>query len=150
MGVVPKPVAQVKPASGTAGILDLSVEPSVEVFEGEASLGRTPLKISLSAGRHTLRFKAEDKGIDTVRNVDIKANRENEERVRVGKGQVQLTAPEGARVEVDGRKIGTAPLNPFPVYEGNHKIVVYVGKAKWQQPFRLQPGEKMYFTVERQ
>jgi len=142
--------ASAPPTSSKSGMLDLSTEPLVEVLEGEISLGRAPLRISLAAGRHVLRLRSKENGIDVTRSIEIKAGRENEERIRVGKGQVQLTAPEGAKVEVDGRRIGTAPLDPFPVYEGSHKIVVWVGKAKWQQPFSLQSGEKMYFTVEQE
>ena len=49
---------------------------------------------------------------------------------------------------MDGKRIGTAPMKEITVYEGAHRVLVTVGKAKWSEPFSLHAGENVRFNVE--
>ena len=40
------------------------------------------------------------------------------------------------------------PVPEIPAYEGQHRIQVTLGNAKYSQPFSLRPTETMYITVE--
>jgi PEGA domain-containing protein len=51
-------------------------------------------------------------------------------------------------VILDGKTVGKAPVKEIPAYEGQHRIQVTLGKAKYAQPFNLRNTETMYITVE--
>ncbi len=73
--VKPRPIAG-------KGRLDLRVNPWAEVFEGQKSLGLTPLPpLELPSGRHTLTLKNEKLGITRTMNVTIAHGRTTTVRV---------------------------------------------------------------------
>ena len=39
-------------------------------------------------------------------------------------------------------------MKEIKVYEGSHKILVTVGRAKWSEPFTIHSGENIRFNVE--
>lgn len=129
--------------------LELLVEPEVELSIDGQPVGRSPYAGPLDAGRHLVKLSDSTRGISTSRVVVVKGSGKTTERIYLAKGYVIVSAPEGAQVFIDGRKVGTAPLRgELEVYEGNHRILVTVGKAKWQQPFSLRANERMSFDVE--
>ena len=127
--------------------LELYVEPAVEVWLGQTSLGRTPLKTALPAGRHVLSLRNAALGISTARSVTVGASGRVSQSVYLARGYVNITAPEGATVRVNGKPYGSAPLGELSLYEGFHHLVVDAAGARWQQDFRLEPHQRMRFAV---
>ena len=128
--------------------LELSVTPPVDVSIDGRRVGRSPLTVNLSPGKHKLTLVDASKGINLTRSVTVGRTGKVRQDITIGQGSVSVTAPAGAIIFMDGRQVGAAPVPDFPVYEGSHRIMVTLGKAKWQQPFSLAGGETMTFNVE--
>jgi serine/threonine protein kinase len=141
-----KPVPPPVPAEPPS--LALTSEPPLDVFASGKSLGRTPLTVPMDAGKHTLTLTNKQLGISLTRPITVKPRGKSSQHINVGKGSVAVTAPQGSVIFVDGIKKGVAPVEEFEVYEGSHRILVNLGKAKWSQPFKVRPTERMYFNVE--
>ncbi len=132
-------------------VLELYVEPAVDIIIDGKELGRASWSGPMEPGRYVVKLKDESRGINTSRVVVVKARGKTVERIYLKKGYINVSAPDGASIFIDGKKVGTAPVRgEIGVYEGTHKIMVTVGKAKWQQGFSVRPNERMYFNVEPQ
>lgn len=130
------------------GTLALTVEPPVDVMLGNKPLGRAPFTISLPAGRHVLKLTNKAKGITTTRIVQIAPDTTTTERVYLRRGYINVVAPDGSQIFIDGKSMGKAPQRDIGLYEGSHKILVTVSTFRWQQAFDLKPDERTTFTVD--
>ncbi len=142
------PAVPAPPPVPTIVAVTISSEPSVDLsLDGEA-LGRTPWSGKLPPGRKVFRLTDKANNIATTRVLNVKGATMSET-FQVGKGSVGVRAPEGSIVFIDGNRAGAAPITgDIPVYEGNHKITVTFGKAKWSEPFSLGAKQRMDFNVE--
>lgn len=62
-------------------------------------------------------------------------------------GALTVQAPDGARVEVDGRALGTAPLPPIALAPGRHRVVVVEsGRVPFVQTLTVERAQAL--TVE--
>ncbi|MBX7101385.1 MAG: PEGA domain-containing protein, partial [Myxococcaceae bacterium] len=133
------------------GRLELETTPALELQIDGKSLGRTPFRGALSPGRKVLVLINKELGIRTTRVVTISPGETQTVNVSLSQGYVTLSAPEGASVFIDERRIGNAPIRgEIPVYEGAHKIIVHVGKARWNENFTIAGGQRVNFNVEQQ
>ena len=66
----------------------------------------------------------------------------------MNKGFVNVHAPKGATVQVDGRNVGKAPVDELDLYEGYHRLVVIVNGARWQKSFTVEPNQRVNFSVD--
>ncbi|HEY8206666.1 MAG TPA: serine/threonine-protein kinase [Myxococcaceae bacterium] len=134
------------PISNEPGQILLKVDPPVDVTMDGEHLGKTPLDAPAPNGKHTLKLSNAELGISVTRTLNVVGKTKQE--WSIGKGSVMVSAPDGATVILDGKTIGKAPVKEIPAYEGQHRIQVTLGKAKYSQPFALRPTETMYITVE--
>ncbi len=134
------------PTSNEPGQIILKVDPPVDVTMDGERLGRTPLDVPAPNGKHTLKLTNPQLGISVTRVLNVVGKTKQE--WSIGKGSVMVSAPDGATVVLDGKTIGVAPVKEIPAYEGQHRIQVTLGKAKYSQPFNLKATETMYITVE--
>ena len=134
------------PISNEPGEIVLKVDPPVDVTMDGEHLGKTPLDAPAPNGKHTLKLVNSDLGISVTRSINVVGKTKQE--FTIGKGSVMVSAPDGATVILDGRTVGKAPVKEIPAYEGQHRIQVTLGKAKYAQPFALRATETMYITVE--
>lgn len=150
--IPPVPVdAGMKVPAKTTATLTLESTPSLELTIDGKSLGKTPFRGELPPGRTVLVLANKDLGIRTTRVAMLKAGETESVTVTLKKGFVTLSAPDGARVQIDDRKIGNAPIRgEIPVWEGSHRITVLVGKARWSQAFNLAGDQRINFNVEHQ
>ena len=147
----PTPPPPPPPPAPDFGVLELDMDPPVEVFLDDKLLGRTPIKVRVPTGRKTFRLVNKDQGVSTARTFTITGGETTTESVRLGKGYVQLSAPEGAQVFIDGRRIGSAPIRgEIPVFAGSHKLEVTIGNAKWNEAFSVREGQRVSFNVQMQ
>ncbi len=128
--------------------LEVVVDPPMTVAIDGRVMGKSPLKTEVPTGTHKVTLTDPAQGLSLVRTVSVKpgANRLS---LKLGRGQVTVSAPAGAEVRIDGRVVGQAPLpGPVTVVEGSHRIQVNVNGARWQQAFTLGDNETMNFEVE--
>ncbi|MFL5343747.1 MAG: protein kinase domain-containing protein [Hyalangium sp.] len=129
--------------------LELIVDPRVEALLADGGvLGRTPVTVPLSAGRYVLSLSNPPLGINTARSVTVNPTGRTTVRVYLNKGYVNIRAPQGGIVQVDGHNVGTAPIEELDLYEGLHRLVVTVNGARWQKTFTLEANQRVTFTVD--
>jgi serine/threonine-protein kinase len=135
-------------AGPQTGILDLTVDPRVDVSLQGTLLGRTPLSVSLPPGRHVLALTNAVLGIQVARTFTITAGGRNSQQIYLNKGFVTVRAPKDAIVTVNDRLVGAAPVEELDLYEGTHQLLVIVNGARWQKTFKLEPGQRVSFDVD--
>jgi hypothetical protein len=120
--------ATVAAANGTT-IID-SQPRGLEVVIDEQVRGRTPVKLVLPLGNHTLKIQsnAEARSIP----LSIEAGTITSQFVDFGQsaqktGRLQIEGPQGSVVRLDGVVVGKSPLTLSDVAAGEHKIVVGTG-----------------------
>jgi serine/threonine-protein kinase len=130
-------------------LLELIVDPRVEALLPDGgTLGRTPLTAPMPPGRHVLSLTNPALGVNTARVVTVNPTDKTTVRIYLGKGYVNIRAPEAATVQVDGRNMGYAPLDELDLYEGQHRLVVIVDGARWTKSFTLEANQRVTFTVD--
>ncbi|NRD45261.1 serine/threonine-protein kinase [Corallococcus exiguus] len=135
-------------AGPVMGILDLTVEPRVEVTLNNALLGRTPLSASLPPGKHLLTFTNGALGISVSRTVTVAPTGRSAYQFFLNKAFINVRGPAGANVSVDGKPVGTVPVEELDVFEGYHRLNVNVGPSHWQKTFTIEPGQRVNFDVD--
>ncbi|RKH63754.1 serine/threonine-protein kinase [Corallococcus aberystwythensis] len=135
-------------AGPTMGILDLTVDPRVEVTLNNALLGRTPLSASLPPGKHLLTFTNGALGISVSRTVTVAPTGRSAYQFFLNKAFINVRGPAGANVTIDGKPAGTVPVEELDVYEGYHRLNVTVGPSHWQKTFTIEPGQRVNFDVD--
>jgi hypothetical protein len=136
-----------KPPAGAPSV-DVGSEPAGDVFVDGRRIGRSPLTRNVSRGKHKVRVADRALGIDQTRVVDVKSAH-----VKVlfafGKASLTVSAPEGAAVLVNGRRVGTGSTKDIELYEGNHKLVVTLGPARHEHAFSVRSGETYTYEVSK-
>jgi eukaryotic-like serine/threonine-protein kinase len=132
---------------GGRGMLELTTDPVTRVYDDKAFIGRTPFTAKLSAGVHQLHFRDSKLGIDYQRTYRIKPDGRHRDNLTFGKSKLQLVAPEGARVSLSGRDLGTAPFAPVEIYEGRYLLKVSLGGSTWSEWVDAPPGKTIDYKV---
>ena len=136
-------------AGPVMGMLDLTVEPRVEVTlnSNNTLLGRTPLSAPLPPGRHLLTFTNGALGISVSRTVTVAPTGRSAFQFFLNKAFINVRGPAGANVTIDGKPAGVVPVEELDVYEGYHRLLVTVGPSRWQKSFTIEPGQRVNFDV---
>lgn len=134
-------------ASGPPSI-EVTADPPGDVYVDGKRVGRAPLSRTVSRGRHKVRLHDKASGLDVTKRVDVKGPG-TPVRFAVGKGALTVTAPEGAAILLDGRKVGTGRVEALPVYAGPHRLTVQLGPARNEHDFRIAAGETYSYDVQR-
>jgi serine/threonine-protein kinase len=144
----PEPEPEQPRAAPARPTLEVVTTPQLQVFIDGRRVGRTPVKVPVSVGAHRVTLADPAQGIQVVRSVHAKPG-SNRLALRLGKGTMTVTAPPGCDVRIDGRHAGTTPLaSPLTIFEGNHRIQVNQGSAKWQQAFSVSDGQELTADVK--
>jgi hypothetical protein len=141
----PELVAPSRPV--TTGKLELDVDPPVAVYLGERRLGRTPLEVDLEDGTHTLRFVDRRRFLDYERRFTVRAGRKRTWSHVFGMSVLEIEAPAGAKVYLDKRKVGIAPVKPLDVVEGKHRLRVIFAGQKLEETLDVPPSRRMNYRV---
>jgi hypothetical protein len=67
--------------------------------------------------------------------------------VAVGSSSMEVTAPAGSQIFLDGHLAGTAPAPPIHFHPGTHTIKVQMGKTTFNKTFRADPNEALTLNV---
>jgi len=152
------PVPTPSPAVGTTAparpaVLKVTARPWAEVFVNGESRGYTPRvrELSLPAGTYQLRFV--NPLCDEVGQVVTLAPGETVVRdvvLSLRKAEVLILAPAGARLFVDGREVGVAPLSgPVAVEHGRHTVTARrAGAPPLQREVDVVAGRRLEVTLD--
>jgi serine/threonine-protein kinase len=145
--VPPEPPPEAPPPPSPA-VLELSSQPRLQVLVDGQMKGMTPLSVSVAEGEHRLRFRDHAQGIDVGRTVYAHEGEHLKESVRMSPAAMELTAPPGSQVMLDGRRVGSAPaVHTLHFFEGHHSIRVTMGHAVFERQFDAQAGETLTLDV---
>jgi hypothetical protein len=107
------------------GWLDVVAPIDLQVFQGRTSLGSTSGDpIPLAPGRHALDLSAPALEFRTTVDVEVKAGETSRIEVALPSGVIDVDAPDGSAVYVDGVHVGQAPLDSVTATIGRREIVV--------------------------
>lgn len=152
------PVPTTSPGVGTTAptrpaVLKVTARPWAEVFVNGESRGYTPRvrELSLPAGTYQLRFV--NPLCDEVEQVVTLAPGETVARdvvLPLRKAEVLILAPVGARLFVDGREVGVAPLSgPVAVEHGRHTVTARrAGAPPLQREVDVVAGRRLEVTLD--
>ncbi|HXX30162.1 MAG TPA: protein kinase [Myxococcaceae bacterium] len=161
------PVAQAKPAPSLPGptpaegrltpppapgkapstLLELTVEPAVEVTLDGVKVGRSPVTVPAAPGKRLLQLIDRSRGIDVKRAVVVGKEGVTRQTFTIGRGTLSVRMPDGAALSLDGRLLGAHPPAEIPVYEGTHHLKVTLGDAVWQETFAIRPDQTLKYDV---
>jgi serine/threonine-protein kinase len=146
--VIDLPLAPLAPAAPvTPATVDLASSPSMSVTVDGVAKGSTPETLTLAPGSHTIHFRDKAHGVDEERSVRLKSGGHASVSIQLPKAGMELTAPPGSQVYIDGKSVGVAPLGTLSFYAGHHVIKVKMGTAVFERPFDAEENETLTLDV---
>ena len=122
----------------------------VDIRVGGKVLGRAGERIRMMAGRHQIELVNEDRGVRSVRTVEVVAGKVTSVGIdSPPAGLVSRNASPWAELWIDGRRIGETPLADLSVPAGEHEVVFRhpeIGEKR--QVLRVNPGARLRLSVE--
>ncbi len=143
----PQPGAPPPPPSDMRGRVKIRTDPRVTVLVGDQDHGSTPVTLELPEGRHRVRLVNRRAGIQTFRTAQVRSGQTIRWDIAFGKCRLRVEAPAGAEIKLNGKALGTAPIDEMMVYEGSYLLRVDYHGAVWTERFRAPAGGRLRFTV---
>jgi hypothetical protein len=137
----------VDPRQPRYGQLTIESDPEVDVYDGQTHLGRTPVTAKLTTGTHKLRFTDAKTGINKYRTYKVDADQDRKSKVEFGKSKLTVFAPDGAKISLNSRVVGEAPMDPITIYEGRYLLRVSLDGMNWSEWFNAPPGQNIEYKV---
>ncbi len=128
-------------------LLELTVEPAVDVTLDGVRVGRSPVTVAAAPGKRVVELVDKSRGIDLKRAVMVGKEGVTRQSFTIGRGTLSVKMPDGASLALDGRVLGTRPGNEILVYEGTHHLKVTLGDAVWQESFAIRPNDTLKYDV---
>jgi hypothetical protein len=98
---------------------------TLQIFEGGVAVGTTEDgRILMKPGEHTLELVSAQLGYRAKHTVEVKPGEVAALNVTLPTAPLEIVAPEGAEIWVDGRQLGTAPLEPQAVAVGTCEVLM--------------------------
>jgi tRNA A-37 threonylcarbamoyl transferase component Bud32 len=123
------------------GKLNLSSSPWVDVYHAGKKMGTTPLaEIRFQEGAHRLVLRNPLLNIEktiTVKIVADKTEKMSIDMMEGIRGQLKINVHPWAYVYVDGKNMGSTPLNPLELTVGEHTVLVENEKLGKKRSFRI-------------
>ena len=119
-------VAEVPAADGatTTGALRVFSRVPLEIQIGDRRIGSSEEEIALPPGRHQLRLVNARLGYQADVAVDVRSSALTTHIAALPQGQVQVVAPAGSEIWIEGKLVGVAPLGVMTVPLGTQAIEV--------------------------
>jgi hypothetical protein len=136
----------VKVPAGTIQILSV---PDVSISRNGQEIGHTPLTITLPIGKIELVATNREQGLTRTMYLDVAAKNDGVRWVFV-RGGVDVHAPAGTRIAVDGRVVGKAPMGSISLWPGTHTLDITFPKGdKESRKFTIEAGvnQPQYFEA---
>jgi hypothetical protein len=113
-----------------AAHLSITSDPPADVKVGSRAIGRTPLEnVALLPGTHWIEF-SDPSGLHHVEVASFRDREQASLNVTIPRGQLKVRCEPAAEVELNGRSLGTTPLETV-VHVGNYVLTLVAdGHAK--------------------
>ncbi len=128
-------------------LLELTVEPTVDVVLDGVKVGKSPVTVPAAPGRRVVELIDKSRGIDVKRAVLVGKEGVTRQTFTIGRGTLSVRMPDGASLALDGHVLGLKPAAEIPVYEGTHHLKVTLGDAVWQESFAIRPEQTLKYDV---
>jgi PEGA domain len=139
------------PLQGEGELVVTSRPASARVVVDGEERGVTPITVPLPAGAHVLEVQigtSEPRVIPLTIRAGVQTSQYIElQGVPVAGGLDVRSEPSGARVTVDGRPRGSAPVSLRDLTPGDHEVVLEAGGRKVRQVVRIEAGVTAQLVV---
>jgi serine/threonine protein kinase len=117
--------------------------PSLGVRLGGKVIGKTPvtLTVPVPAGPVDIELFDAGLGLSRTEQLTLKPGDNGVHSAVIPKGTLELTLEEGVAVSIDGKSVGTTPLEPLSLYEGRHAVKLTRGQQTERRTIRIQGDE---------
>jgi serine/threonine-protein kinase len=121
----------------------LESTPRMRVRMGGKILGTTPLPLTVAAQGAPVELEFFDTalGLSRTEQLTLKPGDNGTHRVVIPKGKLVLKLQDGVSVTVDGKAVGTTPLAPLSLYEGEHTVQLTRGAQKERRTLEISGEE---------
>lgn len=144
------PLSSQETERATRLIVTSSAPGATILLDGDATPHQAPLIVELTAGRHEIRVSAKNH-VDERREIEVASGAVTalDLPLREKPAALDVTTVAGARVSVDGRLVGEAPLaGPVELPSGPHDIQVQrSGYMSYSSKISVGPGEKLTLSA---
>jgi len=127
--------------------VSLNAEMPLDIFFKGKRIGKTPTQVSLPPGKTTLVLSNKGAGIRIRRDFESKPGQSLSLNIQLEKGTLNVNAPAGAEIWVNGILKGTAPMGGIELWEGEHRLLVKYQESTLSKSFSLPPGGYMNYDV---
>ena len=114
-----KPDKPGKPSAKTFTV-QISSDPAAELSVDGKSRGRTPLTLKLPPGPHRLQFTDPANQLNVSASLNVA--KDGGEAFKFAKGKLAFNVEPWAHVYLLGKRVGTTPMKPLELYEGDYKV----------------------------
>jgi hypothetical protein len=144
------PVAPIAPAAPAApkgpGTLHITSTPPLALFVDGKPVGDGEATLELPAGLHNIAGK--NSSTTLRRTVTVRPGATENVALVVQMGGLEIEAPPGCDVFIDGKHMGKTPLATLELTQGTHKVVVKQGSIPYTQMVPIQPNVEQFLKVE--
>ncbi len=149
-------VANLRPLSSPSvdrepGLLSVDCKPWARVYVNGRQIGTTPVvDFSLAAGRYTLRLENDELESRKEITVVLKPGERVTKSLAFGQGYLKILVKPWAHVYLNGKKIGTTPFPPKPLFEGNYRVELKnpdLGRNE-EKTIRIEEGKTAEISVD--
>ena len=121
----------------------LESTPKMRVRIGGKILGPTPVTLTLPAQEAPVELEFFDTalGLSRPEQITLKPGDNGTHRVVIPKGKLVLKLQDGVAVTIDGKSVGTTPLAPLSLYEGEHTVQLTRGDQKERRTLEIRGQE---------
>jgi hypothetical protein len=122
----------------------LQSTPKLRVRMGGKIIGTTPVTLTLPAqdAPVDLEFFDPTLGVSKTEQLTLKPGDNGIHKVEIPKGKLVLKVDEGVSVTVDGKSVGTTPLEPLSLFEGKHTVQLVLGDLKERRTLAIAGDEE--------
>jgi serine/threonine-protein kinase len=142
-------VAAPEPVPPPDTILSITGNPaSGDLYLDGQLVGKGSHSGKVTPGQHTVRLKDPGGAYDVSRRVELTEGEKKKFSIRAGRGVLIIDAPPGCDVTVDGKRVGTTPLDGIELFEGRRSVVVKKGAVPYKQVVDMKADMEATLHVE--
>ena len=110
---------------------------------GGKVIGKTPVTLTVPVPDGPVDIELFDAGLQLSRTeqLTLKPGDNGVHTVVIPKGTLELKLEDGVAVNIDGKTVGTTPLEPVSLYEGRHAVKLTLGQQTERRTIRIHGDE---------
>ena len=134
-----KPKEEVAAVVQKNGFISIDSDPWTEVYYEGKKIGDTPLiRFEVPSGNQSIVLKNSEFGFEKTIKLDVKPEENTAQKVKFGKGLLNITTNVPVEVRLGGNVIGKTPLSNLDMYEGIYKITLFDPAQKKSKTIKVE------------